>query len=62
MFIYALRRLTWLKSSQIAHLAGRTPGAVTHALKSIEQRLKNNRHLAARVQELYSAPELKRGK
>ena len=39
MLIYILRQTTWMKVVEIARLTGKSPGAVTHTVKSINNRL-----------------------
>ncbi len=52
MWMYALHRLTWLMSARIAALAGKTPGAVTHCVQSLGQRLQQDPRLANLFAEL----------
>ena len=52
MWMYALNCLTWLKSAQIAALAGKTPGAVTHCVQSLGKRLQTDPRLAGHFAEL----------
>ena len=52
MLVYALRQCTWLKSVEIARLAGRTPGAVTHTVQTIGQRMAEDPCLADQYDRL----------
>lgn len=48
MMIYALAEKTGLKRVEIARRVGRSPGAVTHAVRSVRQRLEDNPRLRSR--------------
>ena len=52
IWMFALNCLTWLKSGQIAALADKTPGAVTHCVQSLGKRLQTDPRFAGHFAEL----------
>lgn len=52
MWVYLLQQCPWMKGTEIARLADRTPGAVSHAVKTFQDRIRADWRLQAQVEGL----------